>query len=392
MGTNYSLSQAWRFNPSQWARQSGLLVAAVLCQFVAVEATAKEEMVRTSFGEVVVKHNQDRGKGVLSQNSAINPFATRAQRAAIEALSWNESSPAPVGTKQLEAPTMNLPNGDSMGGQPEADANQRAQIEFADAWAFIEEQDRIAAKNQQSPIDALDGTHGIFTRYAGNLYSQMWKYAPFNKIGKLYFKTPSGGSSYCTANVISSTGHIATAAHCIYTRGQGFNNSFSFVPADRYGAAPYGSFGWSSATVLNDWINVGDRKSDLGIIKLANNASGIPVTSYVGWLGKSWNYGYTQHMHSFGYASNLSTQYTNICAAQSFYSGTEGTNVLVKGCDMTYGSSGGGWLRNFLPYSHGGNYVNGVVSGPHIGGFGNTYVGPRFSSYNIVALCNVQGC
>jgi len=38
--------------------------------------------------------------------------------------------------------------------------------------------------------------------------------------------------------------------------------------------------------------------------------------------------------------------------------------------------------------------VNGVVSGPPqaSGTFGNTYVGPRFSTDTIVALCNAQGC
>ena len=71
-----------------------------------------------------------------------------------------------------------------------------------------------------------------------------------------------------------------------------------------------------------------------------------------------------------------------------------GTDVLAKGCDMTYGSSGGGWLLRYHPYSsstaH--NFVTGVVSGPYPGGFGTTYVGPRFSSANFVPLCSFYGC
>lgn len=220
----------------------------------------------------------------------------------------------------------------------------------------------------------------------------MWKYAPWRKIGKLYFTKPNGSSSYCTANLVSSKNIVATAGHCIYTRGQGWNRNFRFVPAERYGNAPYGTFGWSNATVPNGWINNGARRWDVGLVKLRNNRYNKSATYYVGWLGRSWNYGYTQHLHSLGYASNLSTQVTNICAAQSFFSGQEGTDVLVKGCDMTYGASGGGWLRNYTPYSNGGNQVNGVVSGPHIGAFGTTYVGPRFSSANIVPLCNTLGC
>ena len=212
-------------------------------------------------------------------------------------------------------------------------------------------------------------------------------------LGKLYFTTPSGGSSYCTANVASGNSVLVTAAHCVYTRGQGFNRNFVFVPADRYGVAPYGRYGWQSATVLNEWINNGGRRWDVAVIRLAGEATtGQPVTNYVGWLGRSWDWGYSQSIYSHGYASNLSTQYTHICAGQSYSSSWEGTDVLVQGCDMTYGSSGGGWLRNYTPNSHGGNHVNGVVSGPHIGDFGNSYVGPRFSSANIVPLCNVAGC
>jgi V8-like Glu-specific endopeptidase len=186
---------------------------------------------------------------------------------------------------------------------------------------------------------------------------------------------------------------LVTAAHCVYTRGQGWNSNFVFVPAERYGVAPYGSYGWSGASVMNSWITNGGRRWDVGVIRLTGEASsGQPVVNYVGWLGRSWNYGYEQYTYSHGYASNLSTQYTNICAGRTYSSVSEGTNVLVQGCDMTYGSSGGGWLINYTPNSHGGNHVNSVVSGPHIGAFGSAYVGARFNDDNIVPLCNAIGC
>ena len=117
-----------------------------------------------------------------------------------------------------------------------------------------------------------------------------------------------------------------------------------------------------------------------------------PVVQYVGWLGRAWDWDYAQPTSSHGYASNLSPQFTHICAGQTWRSGWEGTDVLVQGCDMTYGSSGGGWLIHYMPDSHKGNHINGVVSGPHIGDFGNSYVGPRFSSANIVPLCDVAEC
>ena len=56
------------------------------------------------------------------------------------------------------------------------------------------------------------------------------------------------------------------------------------------------------------------------------------------------------------------------------------------GCNMTFGSSGGPWIRNFTPQVSGAvNHVNSVVSGGTPGT--NTFYGARFSSGNIVPLC-----
>ncbi|MDT0955670.1 hypothetical protein RNT98_12900, partial [Staphylococcus pseudintermedius] len=101
---------------------------------------------------------------------------------------------------------------------------------------------------------------------------------------------------------------------------------------------------------------------------------------------------YSLYTYSHGYASNLSTQYTNICAGQTYDAPSEGTNVVVQGCDMTYGASGGAWLINYTPNSNAGNQVNSVVSGPHIGAFGTAWVGARFNAANIVALGTAIGC
>jgi hypothetical protein len=132
------------------------------------------------------------------------------------------------------------------------------------------------------------------------------------------------------------------------------------------------------------------RRYDVAVISLDKNSAGKKVTDYTGYLGRSWNYGYTQHHHAMGYPSNLTdgTKYTYTCAAESF---SAGTDVLGMGCNMTYGSSGGPWSRWFMPYRGGANnYVNSVVSGgdPEV----KTFYGARFSSSNIVPLCNDEGC
>ena len=329
-----------------------------------------------------------------------DPFEKQEERERVAPLNWvEEEGGAGVKSATVKPAGRKATPGIAAGGAAAADAKARAKAAFPGAWGELEAMDRMLDRGEINPDSLIKtqdfttlGTAGVFTRYSGNINTQMWQYAPWNKIGKLYFTTPSGGRSYCTANVISQRNIIVTAAHCLYTRGQGWHRNFRFVPADRFGVAPYGVYGWSSAAIMTNWITIGGRPWDVGMIRLSNNlATGIPVTSYVGWLGRTWNQPYVMNLHSVGYASNLSTQYTHICAAESF---SGGTDVLAKGCDMTYGSSGGGWLLRYHPYSNSSsyNFVTGVTSGPYPGGFGTTFVGPRFSSANFVPLCNLYGC
>ncbi len=329
-----------------------------------------------------------------------DPFEKPEQRELVSPLRWPEDGVrSAVQEPRSKSAGMKATPGTAAGGAAGARANARAKAAFPSAWAELEAMDQMI-ENGEVSLDALNntrqvvplGTAGVFTRYSGNINTQMWQFSPWNKIGKLYFTTPGGGGSYCTANVISQRNILVTAAHCLYTRGQGWHSNFRFVPADRFGVAPYGVYGWQSAAIMTNWISPGGRQWDVGMIRLGNNLStGIPVTSYVGWLGRTWNQPYIMNLHSVGYASNLSTQYTHICTAESF---SGGTDVLAKGCDMTFGSSGGGWLLRYHPYSNSSthNFVTGVTSGPYPGGFGTTFVGPRFSSANFVPLCSFYNC
>lgn len=336
-------------------------------------------------------------------NEGPDPFEKPEQRERVLPLNWVEDDgSATLKSSGGKAADRKAMPGIAKGGAAAADASARAKAAFPEAWAELEAMDRMIEKGEVSLDSLADnrqrntrqfttlGTAGVFTRYSGNVNTQMWQFAPWNKIGKLYFVTPSGASSYCTANVISQRNIIVTAAHCLYTRGQGWHRNFRFVPADRFGVAPYGVYGWQSAGIMTNWITIGGRRWDVGMIRLGNNLStGLPVTNYVGWLGRAWDQPYIMNLHSVGYASNLSTQYTHICTAESFNGGLD---VLAKGCDMTFGSSGGGWLLRYHPYSNTQNIVTGVTSGPYPGGFGTTFVGPRFSSANFVPLCNFYGC
>jgi hypothetical protein len=120
------------------------------------------------------------------------------------------------------------------------------------------------------------------------------------------------------------------------------------------------------------------------------------VTFYTGWLGRSWNFPSVQVHNALGYPANLGGGQTlQLCTSESFSptgGGCGGTAVLNTGCSMTFGSSGGPWIRSYRTS----NWVNSVVSGYQnttcTGTFGSTFNGPRFTSGNIATLCNAAGC
>jgi V8-like Glu-specific endopeptidase len=234
-----------------------------------------------------------------------------------------------------------------------------------------------SALAQQPPAD-------IFTQYCENC-SPDNPQTP-NAIGKLFL---NGG--YCSASVVSGKNIIVTAAHCCWDRTKNtWIGGWSFAPAYNNGNAPYGVFKWAQARVLNSWINNGDLESDVCLIALQNDAAGHGVTYYTGWLGRSWNYPSELSMHSLGYPNNIGGGNTlELCASESFSAGCGGSGILNTGCSMTFGSSGGPWIRDYRS----GNHVDSVVHGPSCTGtFGKTFNGARFTSSNIVQLCNAQGC
>jgi len=209
-------------------------------------------------------------------------------------------------------------------------------------------------------------------------------------IGKLF--TAAGT---CSASVISGKNIIVTAAHCCWDRTK--NNwigGWSFAPAYNNGNAPYGVFNWAQARVLNSWINNGDIPSDVCLISLQNDKAGHGVTYYTGWLGRAWNFPAQQNMHAFGYPGNIGgSNNLESCTAQSSAQPAScGSGVLNMACNMTYGSSGGPWIKDYGAGDHVDATVHGYISQTCTGPFGQDFNGPQFTTNNIVTLCNAQGC
>jgi V8-like Glu-specific endopeptidase len=340
----------------------------------------------------------ERRSVVTQADQDARKFRTREQRMQEKPLDWNTTigTPSPPAVAPPADTSPRAEPGTAQGGAPNADADNEARRAFPNEWRATPRPGRRSFLDlldhgpSEGGIQLTAGSPDIYTQYCENCPAVNGN-AP-RAIGKLF--TNAGT---CSASVISGNNVIVTAAHCCWNRRttNTWIGGWSFAPAYNNGYAPYSTFPWVSATVLNSWINNGDIASDLCAIKLGNNSAGRSVTYYTGWLGRSWDWPSDQEHHVLGYPGNLGGGNTlQLCTSESFSPSAAcgGAGVLVTGCSMTHGSSGGPWVRSY----RGSNWVNSVVHGYDsttcTGTFGQTFNGARFTSGNIVLVCNAQGC
>jgi V8-like Glu-specific endopeptidase len=328
----------------------------------------------------------------LGPTQSATTLQTRKQRLAVEPVNWDEARGKVIETgTAAERQSIGDP-GTTAGEAPEPGANKNAQSEFPEEWKILDQGEGDTIKEDKKQDNVQLGTKDVFTQYCENCSGLNLNF-PQRAIGKLFMNTGS-----CSASVISSKngGVIVTAGHCVYDRSKKkFITRATFIPAYRDGAAPYGQFPAVHMRWLTGWVNTGQRRYDVAVLRLGKNSKGKNVTSYTGSLGKSWNYGDKQVHHAVGYPGNIGGgNKQELCVSESNQQGTgcAGNRVLRMGCSMTYGASGGPWIRGY----RNGNWVNSVVSGYDssacTGGFGKTFNGGRFTSSNIAVLCSGGYC
>ena len=197
--------------------------------------------------------------------------------------------------------------------------------------------------------------------------------------GKVFF-TKAGLSYVCSGTIVNTEGKDAvwTAGHCVHGgKGGTWHSNWSFVPAyddDLANPRPYGT--WSAAYLSSRtaWTGNSDFSQDIGVATMRTNASGWHIADYFGGQGFTVNRGKNVYEYAFGYPSETPFDGGNLMRCQ----GTTtpewdywwGWSQTVKiPCDMTRGSSGGGWLNG---YNGSWGYLNGVnsridrISGPTI--------------------------
>jgi len=176
--------------------------------------------------------------------------------------------------------------------------------------------------------------------------------------GKLFFQV--GARSYvCSGTVVGSDTQdvVWTAGHCVTKgNGTGFFTDFLFVPGYNTGptnevVAPKGEWVAEYAVTTSRWRYNTDLRYDVAALTMAPNGSGEEIEEIeevVGARGIAFNQDPVQTYRSFGHpqAPPFDGKYMFYCDSDLGYLDIYRPSPppMAIGCDMTGGSSGGGWI------------------------------------------------
>lgn len=207
--------------------------------------------------------------------------------------------------------------------------------------------------------------------------------------GRVFFSIAGGsqpGDYTCSGTVVHSNSHTAvlTAGHCVNDPefGGGFATNWTFVPGYRSGAQPFGEWPATRLLTTGAWERSADVRQDLGVARVARDGEGRGIEDAVGARPIQFGLARSQIFSAFGYPVEP-TLLNPLFDGQRLYrcdSGVTGSDnptgdgpeTLEIDCDMSAGSSGGGWVNS-------NGAVNGLTSYGYAGDFSHLY-GPYFGS------------
>jgi hypothetical protein len=243
---------------------------------------------------------------------------------------------------------------------------EKSSAAIKDYWTAARMESAIPLDLSTAALGAKQRRAAIpFTRYEPTPYPPMH--------GKVFFS--DGIFNYVCSGTALTSGNesvVWTAGHCVHQGPGAFYRNWAFVPAYKNGARPYGTWTARRLMTTSAWATTGDFSYDLGAAVMNTNA-GATLTDTVGSRGAAFNQPAQQRYLSHGYPaeSPFNGQREWICDSNlghRDYSANPPTMAI--GCDMTGGSSGGGWVvgNNVLSVNSYG-YTNqpNVMYGPYQG-------------------------
>jgi V8-like Glu-specific endopeptidase len=197
--------------------------------------------------------------------------------------------------------------------------------------------------------------------------------APTRTNGKVFFT--DGGLNYVCSGTALLSGNkstVWTAGHCVHDGASNFHTNWAFVPAYADGQRPYGTWTARNLFTTSGWANGGDFSYDNGAAAVSPNG-GSSLTDVVGGRDIVFNYDRSQTYAAHGYpaASPFNGQRLWVCTSPLRYNdGSANPQTMGIDCDMTGGSSGGGWIAGDAVASvnsYGYRTLPNVMFGPYQG-------------------------
>jgi hypothetical protein len=204
-----------------------------------------------------------------------------------------------------------------------------------------------------------------FTRYEPNPNPAMH--------GKVFFS--DGAYNYVCSGTALMSGNesvVWTAGHCVHSGPGSFYTNWAFVPQYRDNVRPYGTWTARRLMTTSAWATTGDFGYDLGAA-VTNTNGGATLTDTVGGRGAAFDRAAQQRYLSHGYpaATPFDGQRQYVCDSDLGGRDTSANPpTMAIGCDMTGGSSGGGWVvgNDVLSVnSYGYSNQRNVMYGPYQG-------------------------
>ena len=204
--------------------------------------------------------------------------------------------------------------------------------------------------------------------------------------GKVFF-TIDDANYVCSGTSVAagaSVDLVWTAGHCV-TDGPGHEASkFTFVPGYLDGAAPHGKWGFTQVASTSQWSNNGNFEYDFGAVRVGPG-EGAPPSGTLDQVATprpmAFNYPVTTNstrFKSYGYpaAGKFNGQRMYVCDSAVRY---RDASAMGIGCDMTGGSSGGGWVTSGGAVgsvnSYGYQSLKNVMFGPYQGSVAQSLYG-----------------
>ncbi len=171
---------------------------------------------------------------------------------------------------------------------------------------------------------------------------------PQSELGKVFFT--QGGQDYVcsgTATTSDNNAVVTTAGHCVHEGSGGeFATNFTFVPAYENGSGPNGEWTASTLHTSDTWAESGDFVGDIGFAVM-NETDGQSLTDAVGSYPIAFDLDRGLDYTSYGYpaADPFDGEALFSCAGAAS-DDPQGSTTQGISCDMTGGSSGGGWITD----------------------------------------------